>query len=104
MTATPTIDPSVFRRDRRKRLLRRLVAIGVVTALTLVLVEVLLRITDPFGVAYFHDLATNFYDVSLPDPRGCSRRRRVSRSHCVYILPEIACRADTSASEKKRSS
>jgi hypothetical protein len=70
MTSTPSIDPAVFQRDRRKRLLRRLAAIGVVMVLTLVLIEVLLRITDPFGVVYFHDIARNFYDVSLPDQRG----------------------------------
>lgn len=70
MTATPSIDPAVFRRDRRKRLLRRLLSIGIVTAVTLVMIEVLLRVTDPFGVVYFHDLASNFYDVALPDPRG----------------------------------
>jgi hypothetical protein len=70
MTSTPSIDPAVFRRARRKRLLRRLLTIGVVMALTLALIEVLLRVTDPFGVVYFHDIANNFYDVSLPDQRG----------------------------------
>jgi hypothetical protein len=63
-------DPAVFRRFRRRRLMRRLAAFGVTAALTLALIEVLLRATDPFGVAYFHDLAANFYDVALPDPRG----------------------------------
>lgn len=64
------IDPAVFRRHRRARLVRRLLGIAVGTALTLVLLEGLLRLVDPFGVAYFHDLAANFYDVALPDPRG----------------------------------
>ena len=70
MSSTPSIDPAVFRRDRRKRLFRRLAIIGALTLVTLALIEVLLRVTDPFGVVYFHDLANNFYDVSLPDPRG----------------------------------
>ena len=66
----PSIDPSVFRRERRKRLIRRLASLGVVAALTLALIEVLLRVTDPFGVVYFYDIAHNFYDISLPDQRG----------------------------------
>lgn len=70
MNSTPSIDPAVFRRDRRKRFFRRLASIGVIAVITLVLIEVLLRVTDPFGVVYFHDLANNFYDISVADPRG----------------------------------
>lgn len=65
-----TIDPAVLRRYRRKRLLRRVVGIVTVTLLTLALIEVLLRITDPFGAAYFGDLSGNFYDQAIEDPRG----------------------------------
>lgn len=70
MNSTPSIDPAIFRRERRKRLMQRLAGVALTAALTLALIEVLLRVTDPFGVAYFHDLAANFYDVALPDPRG----------------------------------
>ncbi len=65
-----SIDPAVMRRYLRKRLIRRLAGIAVTAVLTLALIEVLLRVLDPFGVVYFHDLAANFYDVALPDPRG----------------------------------
>ena len=65
-----SIDPAVLKRYRRRRLTRRLLGTALLVVLTLVLIEVLLRVTDPFGAAYFGDLAGNFYDVAIDDPCG----------------------------------
>lgn len=64
------LDPAVLKRYNRRRVLRSVLVVIVLAAVTLGVIEVLLRVSDPFGVAYFHDLTGSFYAPAIADSRG----------------------------------